>query len=382
MEHADAGVTRAGHGHGREVDAVLDVTVLKVIVHLEGGHDGAVVLGLLGGGTQVGDQDGTLDTDQLGGGEVGDVAGDLTAGQGLDHVGGLNQRIAGEVDDLHAVLHARHGGGVDHALGVGGGGDVDGDVVGHLVDLLVGGGVGDVVVQVPGGVHRQEGIAAHYLHAQADGDVGHQAADGTQTDDTQGLALDLVTGELGLVLLHGLGGVGIVLQGVHPLDTAHDVTGGQQEGADGQLLDAVGVGAGGVEDHDALGGALVQRDVVDTRARAGNGQQLGVEIHVQHIGGTNHDALGGGHVGADIVEGGVQLVGADLGDLVEQLNVFHGNNLLKIEYSKKRTVGDAGPYTNFLKGFEGVEGELFSKVPPRVLFVPLTPWGSRRRTSS
>ena len=27
---------------------------------------------------------------------------------------------------------------------------------------------------------------------------------------------------------------------------------------------------------------------------------------------------------------------------------------LKIEYSKKRTVGDAGPYTNFLKGFVAV----------------------------
>ena len=323
VEHADAGITRAGHGNGREVDAVLDVTVAEVVVHLQGGHDGAVVLRFLSGSTQVGDQDGTGDADELGGGEVGDVTRNLAAGQSLDHISGLDQRVAGEVDDLDAVLHVRHGVGIDHALGIGGGGDMDGDVVGYLVDLLVGGGVGDVVVEVPGGVHRQEGIAAHHLHAQTDSDVGHQAADGTQTDDTQGLTLNLGSGELGLVLLYGLGGVGILLQSANPLDTRHDVTGGQEQGADGQFLDAVGVGTGGVEDHDAFIRAFVQRNIVDTGTCAGDGQQFGVEVHVQHIGGTNHDTLGGGYFGANVVEGGIQLVGADLGDLVKQLNVFH-----------------------------------------------------------
>ena len=323
VQHADTGIAGARHGDGGEVHAVLDVTVLEVVVHLEGGHDGAVVLGLLGGCAQVGDQDGAGNADQLLSGEVGDVAGDLAAGQRLDHVGGLNEGVAGEVDDLHAVLHVCHGSGVDHALGVGGGGDVDGDVVSHLVDLLVGGGVGDVVVQVPSGVYGQEGIATDHLHTQTDGDVGHQTADSTQTDDTEGLALQLTACELGLVLLHGLGGVGILLQSADPLDTGYDVTGGQKQGADGQLLDAVGVGTGGVEHHDTLLGAFVQRNVVDTGACAGDGQQLGVEVHIQHVGGANHDALGGGYLCADVVQSGIQLIGTDLGDLVEQLNVFH-----------------------------------------------------------
>ena len=93
VQHADTGITRAGHGDGGEVHAVLDVTVAEVVVHLESGHDGAVVLGLLGGGAKVGDQDGTGHADELLGGEVGDVAGDLAAGQRLDHVGGLNEGL-------------------------------------------------------------------------------------------------------------------------------------------------------------------------------------------------------------------------------------------------------------------------------------------------
>ena len=136
--------------------------------------------------------------------------------------------------------------------------------------------------------HGEEGVIAHDFHPQGGGGVGHQHADGPQAHHAQGLAQDLGAHVGGLALLHHGGhvgpGGGLLL---HPGDALGDLPGGQQEGGDGELLHPVGVGPGGVEDHDARVGSPVQGDVVDAGAGPGNALELGGEVIVVELGGTH-----------------------------------------------------------------------------------------------
>ena len=196
-------------------------------------------------------------------GEVGDVGGALAAGQGLPQGGGVHQLAPGQVHDADPVLHGGKGLGVDGPLGLGIHGQVERDVI-HLGiqglqgvhDLHAGG-------EVQGVGHGQEGVIAHDLHAQGGGGVGHQHANGPQAHHAQGLALDLGAHIGRLALLHHRGHIGpggsLLLD---PGDALRELPGGQQQGGNGQLLHAVGIGAGGVEDHHAGLGSPVQRNVV------------------------------------------------------------------------------------------------------------------------
>ena len=171
--------------------------------------------------------------------------------------------------------------------------------------------------QVPGGFHREEGVVAVDIHAQQAGGVGHQDADGTQAHHAQGLALNLGPGELALAFFHQLAHlVPLALQGLDPVHGRGDLSGGQEQGAEHQLLDGVGVGAGGVEHHHALLGTLLHRDVVDARTGPGDGQQVFLQLHVVHGGGAHQDAVGG----LDLRGEGVvfpQALGADGADLIQ-----------------------------------------------------------------
>ena len=105
---------------------------------------------------------------------------------------------------------------------------------------------------------------------------------------------------------------------------AEDVAGGEQQGADGHLLDGVGVGAGSVEDHDALFGAAVGGNVVEAGTGTGDAEELGVEGHVVKGGGTDEQGFGRLHVGTGRAVVGGEIVKAALGNGVHGLDFIHG----------------------------------------------------------
>ena len=183
----------------------------------------------------------------------------------------------------------------------------------------------DVAVQPQRGVHGQEGVVAVDVHAQRQGQIGHQGADGAQADDAQRLFINLRTHKGGLALFHYRGDVHA---GVHlfpdPADGAVHVPGAQQHGAQHQLLHRVGVGTGGVEHGDTRLGTAVQGNVVHTHARPGNGQQTGGEFVVQQFGGADQDAVGIGLAVTDGVAFGIELAQAQRRNLVECLDAVHG----------------------------------------------------------
>ena len=103
------------------------------------------------------------------------------------------------------------------------------------------------------------------------------------------------------------------------------LSGGQQQTCDDKLLNGVCVCAGGVEYHDARLGAALDGDVVHAHARTGDGEQLGREVHVEELGRADHDALGIRLAVADLIVLGVEALETGCGNLVESLNVIHGN---------------------------------------------------------
>ena len=175
-----------------------------------------------------------------------------------------------------------------------------------------------------GRVHREERIVAVDRHPQLGSNVGHLHADGAQADHAQALSHELRTHELGLALLHhGLNVASPGDLGVDPLGAGGHVPGCHNEGAHGQLLDGVGVGAGGVEHHDARLGAAGHRDVVGARPRPGNGPQGVGERIFLHVRRADQDAVlvlfavGNGVTG--LVQGG-QTGG---GNLIQSLDTEH-----------------------------------------------------------
>ena len=202
------------------------------------------------------------------------------------------------------------------------GGHVDGDVVAAMQDVVEVGDVLDGGGQTPGCLGGNVRIVAEHVHAQVDGGVGHQRADGAQADDAERLAGDLLAGE-GLLRLLGVladgGGVGMLAA---PGGAGQDAAACQQQAAQDELLHGVRVGAGGVEHDDAGFGAFVERNVVHAGAGAGDGQQAFGQIHIVH-GGAAHENAGSLRdvVGKLVV--GPEQVGSLGGDVVQAVDVAH-----------------------------------------------------------
>ena len=131
----------------------------------------------------------------------------------------------------------------------------------------------DAAVEAPGGVDREVRVVAHDLGSEGDEDVCHLSADGAEADDAHALACELAAREALLGLLGALCDLRVVARLVDPLGAADDVPACEQHAADDELLDGVGVGAGRVEDDDALLGAALDRDVVHAGAGARHGEQ-------------------------------------------------------------------------------------------------------------
>ena len=162
----------------------------------------------------------------------------------------------------------------------------------------------------------EEGVKADNVHADGNGNICNQNTDSAQADNAEGLAGDFGTDELALALFdlfaHLVAGA---LEGLCPLNALDYLTGSEQQTGENQLLDRVGVGAGGVEHADALLGALVLGNIVGACAGSGDSEQVVAELHVVHGSGANQNRVGILHV----VAAGVvvaEALGADGGDFI------------------------------------------------------------------
>ena len=106
--------------------------------------------------------------------------------------------------------------------------------------------------------------------------------------------------------------------------SALGLSGGQQQSAHRQLLHRIGVGAGGIEYHDARLGAAVQGDIVDAGPGPGDGQKVFRKIIVQQLGGADQDGVLVCLRIGDGVQRRIQAVQADGRDLVECSDTVHG----------------------------------------------------------
>ena len=203
---------------------------------------------------------------------------------------------------------------------------MEGDDVALGIDLVTGFHTVDMAIQVPCGIDGDEGVAAVDLHTQPSCGIGQRTADGTEADNTQFLITDLVTCKLGLALLHQLCNIRAFLDGLNPVDAANDVAAGQQHAAQCQLHDGIGIGAGGVEYHDALIRTGGQRNIVDTGTGTGDRQQVFRHFHIMHGGRTHQNAvrfLQRSTKGIVFLPEGSTL----LGDFIEIMYLVHGVSL-------------------------------------------------------
>ena len=324
MQAGDAACgARLAHAAGGVVDAVRDVAVLQVILELADGHVGAVGLGLAGAGARVRGDKRVGHLDGLGRGKVAAKPAQLALAQG-----GVDGVL---VDDGLARVVDQHGVGgqqvnllgADHADGVGLAGYVHGEVVTAAAQVLERAHALHLAAQHPRVLDGNERIVAVDVHAQIDAGVGDLGTHVAQADDADALALELAAhkGLLGLLGVDlNLGVVGVVADPVHRL---HHAAARKHQHAQDELLDGVAVGAGGVKDDDALLGVLLDGDVVDAGAAAGDGANaLGQLVAVQ-VGRAHQDGvglLGGVHKLVALAK----LDFAVFGDVVDGLDLTHG----------------------------------------------------------
>ena len=261
--------------------------------------------------------------DRLGRGEVAAKPAQLALAQGgVDGVL-VNDGFARVVDEHGARCQQVNLLGADHADGVCLAGHVHGEVVAAAAQILERAHALHLAAQHPRVLDGNERIVAVDVHAQVDAGVSDLGAHVAQTDDADALTLELAAhkGLLGLLGIDlDLGVVGVV---AHPVHRLHYAAARKHQHAQDELLDGVAVGAGGVKDDDAFLGVLLDGDVVDAGAAAGDGADaLGQLVAVQ-VGGTHQDGVG-------LFGGAYKLVAlakldfAVFSDVVDGLNLAHG----------------------------------------------------------
>ena len=238
--------------------------------------------------------DDTLDSKNPFIGEIGDIEAKVTGLKGGDERLLADKAAAGNVEQHRTRLHRLDCRLPDHSAGLIVERQVQRDVIAGGVDLFQAFDPADLARQMPGGVNREIGVVAENLHPQTlNRCVCHHDPDRTQADDAEGLAHQLRPDKLLLALLDQLlNPLGMLLmQAFEPAVGVDNPPSGEQQPAEHQLLDGVGVGAGGIEDGNALLGAAVYRDVVVSRARTCDRHQLGRKFCREQVGRAHKDSL-------------------------------------------------------------------------------------------
>ena len=113
----------------------------------------------------------------------------------------------------------------------------------------------DIAGQSPCRVDGNVRVIAVYFHAKGNGCVCNLCTDGTQAYHAKLLAFDFAAGKGFLGLLRGFSDVCVVFVLFAPFDTAHDITGCQEQSGQHQLFYAVCVGTRSVKHHNTFLGA-------------------------------------------------------------------------------------------------------------------------------
>ena len=185
-----------------------------------------------------------------------------------------------------------------------------------------------MLAQIPCGIHAQIGVVAVHFHAQIQRIVGHLGTDRAQADHAQHLAADLGPHKLLFAFFHAFGHVVTALQALAPLRGLGQIAAAGDQAAQHQLGHGIGVGTGGVEHHNALFAAFIQRDIIYTGTGAGNGLQVFAQLHLVHIGTAHQNAvrIGAFHQHLKLIGG--QLAQANGRNGIQRFNGKHFYRLL------------------------------------------------------
>ena len=246
------------------------------------------VLGLAGGGAEVRGDDDLREVEQrrvgagLGREDVESGSADLAGVDGVGQCLLVDQTTAGGVDDDDTLLGAGELLGADETEGLGRLGQVHGDEVGALEELVE---ADQLDAELSGPGRRNVGVVRDDVGLEGGQTCGDQLADAAEADDADGLVEDLDTVERrtlpGLLAQGGVGG--------------RDLARRRHQQRDGVLGGGVDVGGRRVDDHDATGGGGGDVDVVETDTGACDDLQLlaGVEdLGVDSRRGTHEDGVG------------------------------------------------------------------------------------------
>ena len=149
-----------------------------------------------------------------------------------------------------------------------------------------------ITAQHPGRVDGDKGVVPVNLHPQSRSSVCYLRSNGAQSDDAQLFPENLMTGKSLLALFRRLCDVGILRILPAPLDSAHHVTGGQEQARQHQLLHAVGIGSRSVEHHHAGLGTGIQGNIVHPGSGPGYRQEALRQLHLVHGGAAHQNAVG------------------------------------------------------------------------------------------
>ena len=183
----------------------------------------------------------------------------------------VDELAASAVDDPDAVLHLRDGLGVDPVDGVRRLGEVDRDDVRLGVELVR--RLRVLHPQLPEALGGDELVERDHVHLERLRALRDQLADAAEADHAEGLAVELVAGELGARPLAGRKG------GVGP----RNVPGQRQREGQRVLGGGDRVRLGGVDHHDAALGRCIDVDVVD--AGPGTAHNLEARGPLDQVGG-------------------------------------------------------------------------------------------------
>ena len=169
---------------------------------------------------------------------------------------------------------------------------MQGDIVALLEYFLVALYIVNLAGELQSVLNGEVRVSAVNVHAEFSGCVGYQDTNSAQTDNAELLAHDLRTYELALALLDQLSYfVALALEGLDPVHSSRDLSGGQQQTCDDKLLNGVCVSAGGVEYYNALLGALVDRDIVYACARSCDSEEVPGQLHLVHGSGAHENCV-------------------------------------------------------------------------------------------
>lgn len=184
---------------------------------------------------------------------------------GVNQGGNVNDGSTAGVDEVGALLHLVELYLADHVLGLGELGDVDGDKVGNLEELLKGS-------ELLGGSKSHQGhdIGVNDAHSHRLGENRELRSNVTVSHNSERLAADLPA--LGANLVPGTV--------VHLHGAIAELTGEDNDLTDYQFSDRTRVAEWRVEDADSMLRGVVQVDLVSANAETTNSDEvLGLAKH-------------------------------------------------------------------------------------------------------